>query len=226
MRVLGANAILGGASAALAALVRGDAVLEAFANGAGGGALLYAGKRIAVGSWPGAGFVGRQVTSVGGSIIGNEVSGRGPLDRIAFAAGPLRAYVGPEVSGVHWRLDVPAVVGSAWFWIRGAEPDLGKSLSSGALVFRGEGEGSLPGTIVYTTSRNPDRVAYVLAHERVHVLQYDHSFLAWGDPFEGWLAQRFPSLRGTLDRLEFNVPVLATTILLSILVWEEHADQP
>jgi hypothetical protein len=107
----GANALLGGASTGLAALVRGDPLVPAFARGAGGGSLVYAGKRIAVDSRSGMGLLGRQVASVGGSIIGNEVGGRRSFDRIAFGAGPVRAYVGRDVAGVDWR--VPAMAFTA-----------------------------------------------------------------------------------------------------------------
>lgn len=224
-RVLGANALLGGVSAGLAALVRGDPPVPAFARGAGGGALVYAGKRIAVDPRAGTGFLGRQVASVGGSITGNAVAGRGSLDRIALAAGPVRAYIGRDVAGVDWRLDVPAAGAAAWGLIKGAELDVAESLSSGAVVLRQRSNHALPGTIFYDPSSSPERDAYVLAHEQVHILQYDQSFLSLGDPLENWLAHRFPSLRGTLEQLQFNAPVLATTAVLGFYVWKRHDQQ-
>lgn len=224
-RVLGVNALLGGLSAGLAALVRGDPPVPAFTRGAGGGVLVYAGKRIAVDPRPGAGFLGRQVASVGGSITGNAVAGRGSLDRIALAAGPVRAYIGRDVAGVDWRLDVPAVGAAAWGLIEGADLDVAKSLSSGAVVLRQRSNHALPGTIFYSPSSSQAREAYVLAHEQVHILQYDQSFLSLGDPLENWLARRFPSLRGILDHLQFNAPVLATTAILGFYVWKRHDQQ-
>lgn len=224
-RVAGANALLGGVSAGLAALLRGDPPVPAIARGAGGGVLVYAGKRIAVDPRAGAGFLGRQVASAGGSIIGNLVAGRGSLDRIALAAGPVRAYIGHEVAGVDWRLDVPAAGVAAWGLIEGAELDLAKSLSSGTVVLREDSGRAFPGTIFYYPTSSEERNTYVLAHEQVHILQYDQSFLSLGDPFEDWLARRFPALRGTLDKLQFNAPVLATTAVLGFYVWKEHNQQ-
>lgn len=224
--VFAANALMGGVSAGLAAVVRGDPPVPAFARGFGGGALVYAGKRIAADPRPGTGLLGRQVASVGGSIIGNAVAGRRSLDRVAFGVGPMRAYVGRDVPGVAWRLDVPAAGVLAWGLVTGAELDVAQSVSTGAIVLRRQGEFALPGTIFYSPSASPERKGYVLAHEQVHILQYDQSFLSWGDPFEVWLARRFPSLRATLEYLEFNAPVLATAALVSVFVWEEHGEQP
>jgi len=227
--VVGVNALLGALSTGTAALLRGDPVVPAFAKGAGGGALVYAGKRVAVQSPPGSGLIGRQLSSVGGSIVGNEMAGRGALDRIGLAAGPLRIYVGREVAGTDWRIDVPAVAAAAFYGpLSGRRLDVGLSLSSGAMVFRDVYGGglALPGTILVNGSSDPDRDAYVFAHEKVHILQYDQSFLSWGSPLEGWVAQRIPALRPTLSRFEFNLPVLATAALLGFTVWERHADQP
>lgn len=224
-RVLGANALLGGLSAGLAALVRGDPPVPAFTRGAGGGVLVYAGKRIAVDPRPGAGFLGRQVASVGGSITGNAVAGRGSLDRVALAAGPVRAYIGREITGIDWRLDVPAAGAAAWGLIEGAGLDVAESLSSGAVVLRTNSNYALPGTIFSYRSSGGERDEYVLAHEQVHILQYDQSFLSLGDPLENWLARRFPSLRGILDQLQFNAPVLATTAVLGFYVWKRHDQQ-
>lgn len=223
--VLGANALLGGASALVAALVRRDPPLPALARGVAGGGLVYAGKRIAVDPRPGTGLIGRQVASVGGSVVGNAVAGRHGLDRVALAFGPVRAYVGRDVSGVDWRLDVPALGAAVWGVATGGQIDIRESQSSGAVVVRGDRELALPGTVFYSPA-DSERAAYVLAHEQVHILQYDQSFLMWGGPVEGWLARRYPALRGVLERLEFNLPVLAAAAMLGFFVWEEHDRQP
>jgi hypothetical protein len=223
--VLGANALLGGGSALVAALVRRDPPLPAFARGVAGGGLIYAGKRIAVDPRPGTGLIGRQVASVGGSVVGNAVGGRQGLDRVALAFGPVRAYLGREVAGVDWRLDVPALAAAVWGVATGGEIDIVETQSSGAVVLRGDRELALPGTVFYSPA-DRERAAYVLAHERVHVLQYDQSYLMWGGPLEGWLARRYPGLRGVLERLEFNLPVLATAAVLGFVVWPEHDRQP
>ncbi len=71
-----------------------------------------------------------------------------------------------------------------------------------------------------------ERQAYTLSHERVHVLQYDQSFLFWGEPLEVWLAEEIPSARGVLRHLEFNLPVLAAVAGLGFYVWGDHDEQP
>jgi hypothetical protein len=228
-RYAGANMLLGAVTAGIAAGVRRDAILPALARGASGGALVYAGKRVAVDPSFGTGLVGRQISSVGGSIIGNQVMGRGSFDRIALAAGPLRVYVGRGVDGVHWALDVPGIAAVAVGLATGGSVDVPASLSSGAVVVRHSSPGiamAAPGTIVAWLSENPERREYMYAHEQTHVLQYDQTFLSWGGPFEEWVAEKVPGLRGTLRHLEFNLPVLAGAAAAVFFVWREHADQP
>lgn len=231
-RVFGANTLLGGLSAGVAALLRGDPFVPAFTRGSGGGAMIYAGKRLVVDSRSGAGLLGRQVASIGGSIIGNEVSGRGSLDRVAFAFGPVRAYVGHEVDGIDWRLDVVAVGAVVYGMTQGAHFDLGRSVSSGAIVIRGSEIGplALPGTIFDNGSRGiisgTDRPDYVWAHEKVHILQYDQSFLSLGRPLEDWMGGQSPSLGSLFRHLEFNLPILATAAWVGLRVIPVHANQP
>lgn len=187
--------------------------------------MVYAGKRIATSPRPGSGLAGRQVASIGSSIIGNAVAGRGMLDRIALAAGPVRLYMGRGVPGLDWRVDLPAVGSATWGLLHGGELDLPACLSAGAIVLKDHAGFALPGTIFYHHAATPDSRAYILAHEQVHILQYDQSFLSWGDPFEGWLAGRVPWARVALGHFEFNVPVLATAAALGFFVWE-HNVQP
>lgn len=223
--IWGANAALGGLSAAIAALVRGDPLGPAVLRGASGGTLVYAGKRIAVQDVFGMGLLGRQVSSVGGSIVGNAVAGRSSFDRIALAIGPVRFYSGREVQGVDWAVDVPAVAFTIVGMSLGGKMDVPRSLSSGAVVLKDYGDNSLPGNIWYSPGPDPDRNAYVLAHEQVHVLQYDQSFLSWGAPIEDWTSMRFPKLEGPLRYMEFNIPVLVAAATLGFFVWKEHDQQ-
>lgn len=223
--VWGANAALGGLSAAIAAVIRRDPLGPAVLRGASGGTLVYAGKRIAVQEIFGMGLLGRQVSSVGGSIVGNAVAGRSSFDEIALAIGPVRFYSGREVQGTDWAVDVPAVAFTILGMSLGGKMDVPQSLSSGAVVLKDYGDNSLPGNIWYSPGRDPDRNAYVLAHEQVHILQYDQSFLSWGAPIEDWTATRFPRLEGPLKYMEFNIPVLVTAALLGFFVWTEHDQQ-
>lgn len=214
------NALLGGAVAGTAALFRRDPFFPAFARGAAGGAIAFGGKRTAVSGGPGAGLLGRQVTSIGSSITGNAVAGRGSFDRIAFSVGPVRAYVGTEVDGVSWRVDVPAVLAAAWTAREGGRIDVRESLSMGTLVFEGDRNYGLPGTMSYRRVRSEAEMDERLAHEQVHVLQFDQSFLSLGAPLEDWMAERFNRLGWPFRYIEFNLPVLAGVAALACCVWE------
>jgi hypothetical protein len=226
LQLLGANVLLGGVSAGIVALLRGEPWTGSVLKGVAGGAVVYGGKRIVVERWPGAGILGRQVALLGGSVINNGGAGRGAFDRIAFGFGPARGYVDRDNPGIDWGLDVPGVLAVLWGVM---DPDrsldISQSVSSGAVVFVGDGAGALPGTIHYYRSHDPDRTAYVLAHERVHLLQYDQTFLAVGKPAETWVAGRLPDL-GLPFVLEFNAVSLATALALAIHAWPVHADQP
>lgn len=225
LETLGTNALLGGVSAGVVAMLRRKPVGEAFVKGFTGGTLVYAGKRIAVERWFGAGLVGRQVGLLGGSIVGNAGAGRGTFDRIAFGFGPVRGYVVAARRSTRWSVDVPAVAAAVWGIVAsGYTFDPGQSVSSGALVFT-EGAHTLPGTS-FVPEAGGERATYVRAHERVHILQYDQSFLFWGDPFESWLARRVPALEGPLDHLEFNLVSLGAALLTAIYIVPSHADQP
>ena len=225
-RVLGANLLLGGVSAGLAALVRGEPVLEGFAHGAGGGALVYAGKRIAAEPGPATGFVGRQVASVGGSIVGNAVAGRGSLDRIAFGLGPFRLSVRRQASpALRLRIDPVSVAAIGWIFMRGGRLDAAKSLSTGAVVLDSGEEFALPGVISFDAGADSERQAYVIDHESVHILQYDQSYLFWGEPVEGWLEAAIPGIEGPLKHIEFNVPILTVAAALGISTWRRWGNR-
>jgi hypothetical protein len=226
LHFVGANVLLGGVSAGIVALLHGESMTEGILKGLCGGAVAYGGKRLVVERWPGAGILGRQVGLLGGSMINNGGTGRGTFDRIAFGFGPVRGYLDRDNGDVDWGLDVPGVLAALWGILDPNQSlDLPQSLSSGAVVFVGEGSITLPGTIFYARSLDRDRTRYVLAHERVHLLQYDQTFLAVGKPAESWMAGHLPD-RGLPFALEFNAVSLATAIALAVHVWPVHADQP
>jgi len=207
---LAVNSLLGGVTAGVEARVRGTPFGRAFAAGAAGGAVTYAGKRIAVERFGGAGLLGREVAAVGSSVSRNAAEGRAPLERVMLPLGPIRFYVSPLGGApAQARLDAAAVVAAAYFATRpGARFDAGESLSAGALVFHRPGsaedvgfDGAQAAGVVLLRDLaldgpngpghavDPARVA---AHERVHVLQYDQSFLLWAAPAERWAMDRAP----------------------------------
>lgn len=89
----GINALLGGATAAGMRLIRGESASEswsAFWTGTLGGGVTYAGKRVAVERFGGAGFLGRELATVGGSMVRNASAGRGVLEELVLPVGPVR----------------------------------------------------------------------------------------------------------------------------------------
>lgn len=218
---LAANALVGGATAAVRARMQGRPLDRAFVAGAAGGAVTYAGKRIAIERFDGAGFLGRQVAAVGTSVTANAAEGRGMMDRLVLPAGPVRLYLqtrgaGPRLSAWVDAAAVASVVYAAT--VPGARFDARESLSAGALVFRVDGLGPgdydgrhVAGVMLVRNGEDPARVARSSAHERVHVIQYDQSFLLWSAPAEARLmdgAGWSRSLHRWVD-LGLNAPALA-----------------
>ena len=76
--VLGINAALGGATAGIAQELNGGSFLEGLREGAAGGAVVYAGKRLNTLDVDQAGLVGRMLGAVGASVIRNSAAARPP----------------------------------------------------------------------------------------------------------------------------------------------------
>jgi hypothetical protein len=237
---LGVNALLGGATAGVRAHLRGGSFLDAFAAGAAGGALTYAGKRIAVEDFAGAGFLGREVAAVGSSVSANAAEGRGVLERVALPLGPVRLYISPRGEGplLQPRVDLAAVASVAWAAAQpGSRLDLEESLSSGAPVFRrrvpaqelGFEGAHLAGVVQLRDAGDPERVRRAAAHERVHVLQYDQAFLLWAAPAEEWLLNRARWSRALHRWVDLGVNAPALAALGAALPyrsrpWEQEAE--
>lgn len=228
LQTAGINAVLGGVAAAATRLVRGEPIGGAFWKGAIGGGLIYVGKRVAVEDFGGAGLVGREVASVGGSVVRNAAAGRGFLEELVLPAGPVRFYV--SRSGVVPRVDVSTLVAAGSFiLVHDGRMDIAESLSAGALVFRAStpapGLTSAGAVAVWADDDMPrDERARLLAHERVHVLQYDQTFLAWDEGVERWLAERSPVARGLLNHLDFGALSLGSRGGLGLAL--QYDDRP
>lgn len=223
------NAVLGAVSGGVAALVRGESALDGFVRGFAGGTSVYLGKRLATERFPGSGFLGRQLASVGSGAVGNLVAGRGFLDRVAFGVGPLRVWLDAHTGRVRWRIDAPAAIAAAWAVGSGDyafEPV--QSVATGAAVFRARSwdapsEFSAPGTIFWSPS-STEREGYVLAHESVHVLQYDQVALFWSDPAEDALLGGWGPTRWLNEQVELNLVAIAIG-MYGASRWE-HNDLP
>lgn len=231
LTVAGLNVLLGGVTAAAGRAWRGEPVLEGFWAGAVGGGVIYAGKRIAVENFDGAGLVGREVASVGGSMIRNAAAGLSPLEEVVLPVGPVRLYVSRH--GVAPRLDVASVIAAGAFVLYyDATLDARASLSSGAMIFRGNGPMpglSSAGTVMVWHDLPEHEGPRLLAHERVHILQYDQAFLSWGERPERRIAGHVPGPSGFLDYLDTGALVLGARTGLTALIpyaarpWEREA---
>jgi hypothetical protein len=231
LTVAGLNALLGGVTAAASRAVRGEPIMQGFWTGVVGGGVIYAGKRIAVEDFGAAGLIGREVASVGGSMIRNASAGLAPFEEVVLPLGPVRFYITRDQ--VVPRVDVASMVAaSAFVFVYDARLDLRSSLSSGALIFRGNGPMpglSSAGTVMVWHDLPDDEGPRLMAHERVHILQYDQAFLSWGERPERRLVGHVPGPTGFLDYLDAGALVLGARTGLAALIpyaarpWEREA---
>jgi hypothetical protein len=250
--ILGVNCVLGGLTSGLLQLLDGGSFLDGLAKGAVGGGMLYAGKRIAGTSFSGSGFLAREVAAVGNSIVANASAGRPVLSRVRLPLAFLPGRVVVAVDrGVHLRPIVDAVSAAAFLYglISPAYRfDLDWSLSSGAAVFTRAGgdpgvvdpgittvaasaayaglysvEGATTiGAAVLFRSTDAHRRA-VLAHEQVHVLQFDFLVAAWGDRGDDLLLG--DSGLGRYLRVN-SIPLMLGGVSRSLFTAEERRGAP
>lgn len=194
---VGANALIGGLTAGVVQELRGGDFRDGFTRGALGGAVAYAGRRVAVERFDGAGLLGRQVSALGASIVRNAADGRPSFERLFLPIGPVNVYVERRDDGrrIRPKLNLVALVTASVIAAHDeAALDWGASLSAGTLVLTAPGrwirheDGPVAGMasdgiIVFAGWLDPE----IFAHERVHVLQRDFFFNAWSEPVEGWL---------------------------------------
>jgi hypothetical protein len=207
---LGGNAILGGVTAGVMRELRGGSFWEAFRVGAVGGSVSYAGKRIAAESFVGAGLLGREVAALGSSIAHNAADGRTALAEIVLPVGFARLYLRRDSASLLGvaaaaKLDLATLIAAGYLGFTADEFDLGASLSTGTPVFvvrermsEQDWTGLQVAGVIRLTGDPPAGSAsgttfpQALAHETVHVLQYDFALLVWSDPAEQWLTARLP----------------------------------
>lgn len=234
---LSLNALVGGGTAGLLQTLRDGSFQDGFARGALGGAISYGGRRLSVEDFSGAGLLGRQLSAVGASVVRNASEGAPVLSRLALPLGPVvvvvdrrrRTSVSAEVDATGAGVLIAAFLDDR------LELDGGASLSAGAPVFRTPGYrlGSdgyhptgkmLAGLILLGHGAGSRPGQDILAHEQVHVLQYDFGQEIWGDPLESWIADRI----GVPASLRFVRPGVATFVLRGSIVglfdlsWEDR----
>ena len=195
------NALMSGLVTGLFRVFSDGSFGEGFRTGAAGGVVAYAGKRLAAQRFAAAGLVGRQVASVGGSIAANARDGRGTFDRLIVPLGLGRLYWDRVESRVTVRPDVVTV----YYTVLGVassrvDLDWSRTLSAGTPVFvtrpgatglDDNAAGRAFGGVVLVDVNADVPIENIMAHERVHVLQYDQQLALWGEPAERGLGSLF-----------------------------------
>jgi hypothetical protein len=197
--VLAVNVALAGLTAGVRQWRSGGSFVDGLWRGSLGGAGTYAGKLIVSVDAPGSGLAGRAVAAAGASVSRNAADGVPMLHRLVIPVGFVRMHWEPAARNFHTSIDVTgagAVVGSYLAGV-GASLDMRRTLSSGAPVFMArEWESDwgwharhVAGTIVLRGDSPDDLrhdrfIARALAHEQVHVLQYDQAWILWSEPVE------------------------------------------
>ena len=223
-----ANAIIGGFTAGIASRARGRSFVRGFWQGMVGGSVAYLGKRVTSEPFTGAGFLGRHVGALGASIVRSAAFGSGLLvDTLVVPLGPIRGYVATASGGATWRIDVEEL---AWLIYGMASERLRfaarESLSSGSFVFTADG--GIRDDLDTTTGRAAPGIVSlrltdrglidddVLAHERVHINQFDFVKIVAGLPTEGWLGRSMgiPG-GGFLRHLDFGIGEFPFTYALT-----------
>lgn len=236
--VFAANVLLGGAVGGVTQKLRGGSFRDGLARGAFGGALAFAGKRVSIAEWDGAGLAGRQLAALGTGVIRNAAAGRPSLERVMLPLWPLHVYLRPDSAArVRVKLDVLTTVFTALsLAASGTTLEVRESLSSGVVVLRehdaylavpGE-ETCVPaytfaGAVMVSDIMVPRTAGNsTVPHERVHVIQYDQFFTLVSDPAEQWLAPRVPGGRALKRYLDFN---LLTPLLIVPAVLIDEAER-
>lgn len=212
--VLGVNALVGGVVAGVGALLRGGDAGDAFLDGALGGAVVFAGKRVAIQGFDGAGLLGRMTGGVGSSMVAGAAESRPLLSEVWLPVGPLWLRARGS-GGVPVRVSLRELGTLVWAGTRDELAfDVSESLSNGTPVFRAERHhlehGSRVGGIalggVVLVGRSDIPPERVRRHEMIHVLQHDFGQRALAHPAEAWLGRRLlgrelPVVVGAVDLL-------------------------
>jgi hypothetical protein len=212
---LAINTAIGSATGLVWATIRHSSKTKGALQGAAGGAFMSAGRQIAATAFNGSGFLGREISATGVSLIATAGEQKTTL---SFPLGPL-SIEGSE-DDFDWRLNVVdfiAIVGLSLS--PNTRLDLRKSLSSGAAVFRDRhqsfgqrGDFDIMAISEFGTVRL-SRSAFepfsgktnVLYHENVHILQDDYFQGTIALPAERLVIQHLPLGHRFLRHLDLGV---------------------
>lgn len=199
--LVAANALAGGFTAAVRALLDRSNPCKAFVGGAFGGIVHSSGKLVGNGQSLPSGAAGLVLSSVGVAMVANAGASKPLFDELFVPVGMVRLRWRPRTSAAP-RASVSvyeSVVFTELMLREGLKLDLGRTLRAGAFVFATRGrhivaDGQLADGITngsaIVVSEFADNPPQTLHHELVHVKQ--HSFVgeAWGRPAETLLRRR------------------------------------
>lgn len=195
----GINAAIGVVTAAAWSIARGRGVAglkSALGYGLAGGLTVSAARQVAASPFNGAGFVGREISAAGISLITSSGSEHVTL---SFPVGPVRLQL-KDGRTFDWRVNAADAGDAIVNLVRGeTRLDPGLSLSSGTFVFRDTRNTFTTGDRGSTEAIGEEELGNIklardafyapgapraLYHENVHVLQEDYLSEAVVNPIE------------------------------------------
>ena len=243
--VLSANTLMSAVTAGLFQEIRGGSFKDGFTRGALGGAVIYTGKRVAAERFFGAGFIGREVSAVGASVVRNASDGIGTFDRLILPVGFTKVYWYRKQdripdNRVHVKFDVVSMAFTAYAVAEDElEFELTQTLSAGMPVFRTDNKligseekeiyaAGLQRTGIVLRSHVPayreEFLNRVFAHERLHVLQDDQIFITLNDHADDWLLSKLGPIAPASRFIDLNG---STDLLILLANWiPKHGDRP
>ena len=215
---LGINTALGVVVVGAGQLLRREPSAAGLWRGALGGGVAFAGKRVAVEPFYGAGLLGRQLHAAGTFLVDHAARGAESSPLLMLPVGPVRLHVRiSEGLEVRPRFDLASGMATVYAATRpGMHWDATASLSAGALVFRTKGRtagsdasGTHSAGVLWIEADEADWRAgsarRLFAHERVHVLQHDLAQALVGLPLQGALKARAPALAPLMEHVDFGL---------------------
>lgn len=240
-KLLAINALIGGLSGGATNAAAGRSFWDGFAKGAGGGVVVFAGKRVIAEKGSFASWAGRQIAAVGSSQVRNAGAGRKMMEELVFPVGLARVYViTKDRTRFRAKLDLTAAIGTVAMSQRpGASFDPAASFTNGAIIFTApwlEDDAAAAlrlGVIrIYDLPLSiggpPIVKTSVVAHELIHAAQYDFISIAWSEPLEKWALSGSRAGRLVHRYVDFSSLTYAWTGMHSVLPaerrpWEREA---
>lgn len=232
---LAVNGALGGFSAAMFALARGKNPWRAALKGFGGGVVMGAGKQVAGKRFDGSGLIGRQLASLGTSVVRSASE---DTVVIILPVGPMTFEIRPSaVDRVRPRVNLVAATTLLYYVIRAdTRVDLGATFSAGAPVFRFPTEtvftrdgiifGRMDfGTIVLgaTPTILDAQRRMTLPHESIHIVQYDFLEQALSLPPERAILRKLGVGEGFLRHVDIGaISVMLAGVLQMHMDYEDR----